>query len=121
MVSVDIEQGCVRFIRETASKLDMKELLALRSDVYRFFANNKAQYDLIFADPPYDDVDYEQLVESIFNNNLLRENGMFVLEHSKRISFEEHPHFMEQRHYGKVNFTFFAQTIEENEDDDDQL
>lgn len=118
VVSVDIDPGCVKFIRETASKLDMKELLAVRSDVYRFVASNKTQYDLIFADPPYDNVDYEQLVQAIFENNLLRENGMFVLEHSKRINFEEHPHFMEQRHYGKVNFTFFAQTIEETEDED---
>lgn len=118
VVSVDIDQGCVKFIREIANRLEMKELLAVRSDVYRFVANNKTQYDLIFADPPYDDVDYQQLVEIIFENNLLRENGMFVLEHSKRINFEEHPHFMEQRHYGKVNFTFFAQTIEENEDED---
>ena len=117
VVSVDIDQGCVKFIRETANKLDMKELLVIRSDVYRFVASNKTQYDLIFADPPYDNVDYEQLVQAIFENNLLKENGMFVLEHSKRINFEEHPHFMEQRHYGKVNFTFFAQTIEETEEE----
>ena len=55
------------------------------------------------------------MVNLIFDNNLLREGGMFVLEHDKKWSFEEHPHFMEQRHYGKVNFTFFAQTIEEEE------
>jgi hypothetical protein len=42
---------------------------------------------------------------------------MFVLEHDKYQNFEEHPHFMEQRHYGKVNFTFFAQTIEEESEE----
>ena len=71
--------------------------------------------DLIFADPPYDCEHYNELVRLVFDHNLLREGGMFVLEHDKYQNFEEHPHFMEQRHYGKVNFTFFAQTIEEEE------
>lgn len=117
VISVDQDFGCVKFIRETASKLNMEELLTVRSDVFRFLSNNKGKYDLIFADPPYGCQHYEQLVQLIFENNLLKEEGIFVLEHSKRIAFDEHSHFMEQRHYGKVNFTFFAQTIEETEEE----
>ena len=95
----------------------MKELLVVRSDVYRFLDKHQMKYDLIFADPPYDCEHYNELVNRIFDNNLLREGGMFVLEHDKSQSFEEHPHFIEQRHYGKVNFTFFAQTIEEESEE----
>lgn len=116
VVSVDHDFGCVKFIRETANKLNMKELLVVRSDVFRFLGTHKMKYDLIFADPPYDCEQYNELVQLIFDNNLLKENGMFVLEHDKYQNFEEHPHFMEQRHYGKVNFSFFAQTIEEEDD-----
>ena len=115
VLAVDQAPGCVKFIRETANKLEMKELLVVRSDVYRFLEKHKMQYDLIFADPPYDCEHYDALVDLVFTNNLLREGGMFVLEHDKKQHFDEHPHFMEQRHYGKVNFTFFAQTIEEEE------
>ena len=89
VVSVDQDFGCVKFIRETANKLDMKELMVVRSDVFHFLGKHQMQYDLIFADPPYDCNQYNELVELIFDKNLL------------------------QRHYGKVNFTFFAQTIEE--------
>ena len=113
VVAVDQDFGCVKFIRDTANKLNMKELLVVRSDVYRFLDKHQMKYDLIFADPPYDCEHYNELVNRIFDNNLLREGGMFVLEHDKSQCFEEHPHFMEQRHYGKVNFSFFAQTIEE--------
>ena len=118
VTAVDENNNCVRFIRETANKLNMKELLVIRSDVYRFLDKHKIQYDLIFADPPYDCEHYNELVQLIFDKNLLREGGMFVLEHDKYQSFEEHPHFMEQRHYGKVNFSFFAQTIEEEDSED---
>ena len=114
VTSVDIDYGCVRFIRETANKLDMKELVAVRSDVYRFLAKKGMKYDLIFADPPYDCQEYDQLVRLVFDNELLTDDGLFVLEHPKQVSFQEHPHFMDQRHYGKVNFTFFAQTFDAN-------
>ena len=113
VVAVDQDFGCVKFIRDTALKLNMAALLAIRSDVFRFLEKHKMQYDLIFADPPYDCTQYEALVNLVFDRSLLREGGMFVLEHDKRKHFEAHPHFMEQRHYGKVNFSFFAQTIEE--------
>lgn len=113
VTSVDHDNGCVRFIRETANKLDMKELVAVRSDVYRFLLNHKMKYDLIFADPPYDCQDYDSIIRLVFENELLNDDGLFVLEHDKTVHFEEHPHFMDQRHYGKVNFTFFAQTFEE--------
>jgi len=117
VVAVDLDFGCIKFIRETANKLDMKELLPIRSDVFRFLGKHTMKYDLIFADPPYDFQQYDELVQLIFDRNLLREGGMFILEHNKYQKFEEHPHFMEQRHYGKVNFTFFAQTIEESSED----
>ena len=115
VTSVDQDNGCIKFIRETANRLEMNELVAVRSDIFRFLANHKMKYDLIFADPPYDFQEYDQLVKLIFDNELLNEDGLFVLEHSKYVKFEEHPHFMEQRHYGKVNFTFFAQTFEEED------
>ena len=111
VTAVDMDFACVKFIRETALKLDMKELLPVRSDAFRFLADHKMQYDLIFADPPYVCQRYDELVSLIFDNHLLTDDGMFVLEHDKHVHFEEHPHFMDQRHYGKVNFTFFAQTF----------
>ena len=112
VTAVDIALACVKFIRETALRLDMKELIPVRSDVFRFLGSNKMQYNLVFADPPYDFQRYDELVNLIFENHLLTDDGIFVLEHSKYVHFEEHPHFMEHRHYGKVNFTFFAQTFE---------
>ena len=105
-----VSRGCPKVT--AVDLLDMKELLPVRSDVFRFLASHKMQYDLIFADPPYDCQRYDELVSLIFDNHLLTDDGMFVLEHDKYVHFDEHPHFMEQRHYGKVNFSFFAQTFE---------
>ena len=113
VLAVDENQGCVKFIRETATKLSMDELSVVRADVFRFVPKHTLKYDLIFCDPPYDCEHYDLLVQQIFEANLLKETGMLVVEHSKHINFAEHPNFMDQRHYGKVNFTFFAAKFDE--------
>ena len=107
VTAVDENNNCIKFIRDTATKLNMEELLAIRSDVFRFIPMHKVKYDLIFADPPYDSQHYDLLVSLIFEHNLLKEGGMLVVEHNKFIDFKEHPRFVEQRRYGKVNFSFF--------------
>ena len=112
VTAVDHDFGCIKFIRDTALKLDMKELVPVRSDVFRFLENHQMKYNLIFADPPYDNPRHDELVSLVFDNNLLTDDGMFVLEHDKYVHFEGHPHFMDQRHYGKVNFTFFVQNFD---------
>ena len=49
----------------------------------------------------------ETIPELIFQNNLLKEGGLLVLEHGKDNNFEENPHFIERRVYGSVNFSLF--------------
>ena len=57
--------------------------------------------------PPYELKELETIPDLIFKNNLLKEDGLFVLEHGKKNNFEDHPHFIERRVYGSVNFSFF--------------
>ena len=61
----------------------------------------------IFADPPYELQGLETIPSLIFENNLLKEEGLLVLEHGKKDNFEDHPNFVERRVYGSVNFSFF--------------
>lgn len=107
VTAVDENYNCIKFIRETADKYKMEELMVIRSDVFRFISMHKIQYDLIFADPEYNNQHYDLLVNLIFENNLLKENGILVIEHDKSINFMQNPRFQEQRKYGKVNFSFF--------------
>ena len=40
------------------------------------------------------------------NNNFLKENGIFILEHQSRMKIE-HPNILDTRKYGNVSFSFF--------------
>lgn len=65
------------------------------------------KFDVIFADPPYDLQQLPLLPDLIFKHDLLKPEGLFILEHSAKNNFENHPNFLENRHYGNVNFSFF--------------
>ena len=113
VVSVELDRDHHRFIQECIHKLTAKsqepnaKIIPIRGDVFRFLKSCKQQYDLIFADPPYALKELTTLPDIIFEKQLLKEEGIFVLEHGKDHDFSQHPHFMEHRQYGSVNFSIF--------------
>ena len=125
VVSVELDRDHHRFIQDCVKKLTantgtvpsvsseadyrgtVPKMIPIRGDVFRFLKSCKQQYDLIFADPPYALKELATLPDIIFEKQLLKEDGIFVLEHGKDHDFSEHPHFQEHRQYGSVNFSIF--------------
>ena len=48
-----------------------------------------------------------EIPDIIFAHNLLKPGGLFVLEHSAKNNFTNHPNFVDHRNYGNVNFSLF--------------
>ena len=108
VVSVEMDRDHHRFIQECLKKLNTDKCVPIRGDVFRFLKSCKQQYDFIFADPPYALKELPQIPDIIFERQLLKEEGLFVFEHGKDYDFSAHPHFLEHRSYGSVNFTLFT-------------
>lgn len=121
ITSVDADFGCVNFIRKTAQEFEM-DITAIKSDVYKFLEKNKVKYDIIFADPPYDftQEQFERIVHLIFNNDLLEDEGLLIVEHSSHTSIEHLEHFSNSRKYGGSVFSFFEYELDESEDDESE-
>ena len=120
ILCVDGDMGCVNFIKKTSKEFDF-DITALKSDVFKFLEKHKGNYDIIFADPPsgMEQKDFEKIVELIFENELLDEEGMLVVEHSKYTKLEQMSNFSFQKNYGGSVFSFFEFEIEdENEEED---
>ncbi len=107
VVSVESDSKNHAFIQKIKEQLDAKELLVVKADVFSFLKSNKQTFDVIFADPPYDMKELEKIVPKVLESNLLNKDGVFILEHSKKNTFKEHPLFKEERKYGHVHFSFF--------------
>lgn len=107
VIAVEKDRDHYAFICKIMRELKTDKCIPIRADVFKFIQTNKSQYDFIFADPPYELKNLNTIPDLIFNQNMLKENGLFILEHGKQDNFEEHPHFIEKRVYGSVNFSFF--------------
>jgi 16S rRNA (guanine(966)-N(2))-methyltransferase RsmD len=107
VISIEQNDRHCAFIRKICTELKINNLSLLKTDVFKFVASCHTQFDMIFADPPYELENIEQIPNLIFGKNLLKPDGLFVLEHSAKNKFDNHPRFVDHRHYGNVNFSFF--------------
>lgn len=117
ITAVDADFGCVKFIKQTANEFDFN-IAAIKSNVFQFLEKANSQFDIIFADPPYglEQKDFEKIVNLVFEKNLLDEEGMMVIEHSKYTPLKHMSNFSFEKNYGGSYFSFFEF---ENESDDE--
>ena len=107
VVSIEKDRDHHAFIRHCVQKLGADNSLVIRGDVFRYIKSCSQQFDFIIADPPYQLTELAQIPDLIFEKGLLKEEGIFVLEHGAQNDFSNHPHFVEHRKYGSVNFSIF--------------
>ena len=115
VISVELDRDHHRFIQDCLKKLSTDSCVPLRGDVFRFIKSCKHGFDFIFADPPYALKELSSIPSLIFERGLLKEGGIFVLEHGKDQDFSDDPHFVEHRSYGSVNFSIFRTTATTDE------
>ena len=108
VIAIDSHSGCVQFISKTARELDYP-ITALKADVYEYLKRTSQQFDVVFADPPYELLaeKFAAIAELVFDNTLLRPNGTLIIEHSTRTDLSELPHFVVAKRYGGCAFSFF--------------
>lgn len=108
ITAVDQDHGCIKFINKTAETFEMP-IQTFKSDVFKFLENTKLKATVIFADPPYSftDVQFSKISKLIFQNDLLKENGLLIVEHSKRTKLSHLDYYGHSKHYGGNVFSFF--------------
>ncbi|MBT8259865.1 MAG: 16S rRNA (guanine(966)-N(2))-methyltransferase RsmD [Bacteroidia bacterium] len=108
ILAIDNNYGCVSFINKTSEDFEMP-IKTIKSDVFKYLENCKNQFNLIFADPPYNlsQKAFEELLLIVFKNNLLEENGILIIEHSNHTDLSKISNFSFSKKYGGNVFSFF--------------
>jgi 16S rRNA (guanine966-N2)-methyltransferase len=108
ITAVDSHYGCVKYINKIAEELSFP-INTIKSDVIKYLSSSSSKFNVIFADPPYhiEQLDFENLITKVFNNNLLTEDGLLIIEHSKHTDLTNSEYFTEARRYGGSVFSFF--------------
>ena len=106
--AIDAHYNCIKFINQTAKDLNA-EINTYKSDVFKFLEKTPLKTDVIFADPPYDfeESQFLKIVDLVFERNLLNEDGVLIVEHSKHTDLTNHPKHSYDKRYGGNVFSFF--------------
>jgi 16S rRNA (guanine(966)-N(2))-methyltransferase RsmD len=107
VISIEKDPLHFKFIKSFIDKLQDLNAIPIKGDVFKYLSQCREKFDFIFADPPYVLTEISELPDMILERDLLREDGLLVVEHGKDHNFSQHPRFVEHRQYGSVNFSFF--------------
>jgi 16S rRNA (guanine966-N2)-methyltransferase len=105
LVEKDIRH--INGIKKMLRELDLGNTKVIHIDVRTYLKACSVKYDIVFADPPYELPWLKELPDLVTQAGVIKDNGFFILEHPRDLSFTGHKLFFEHRNYGGVNFSFF--------------
>ena len=114
---VDISSLAIKTIKDNLNSLKIpeseyeiiknKDLLAIES-----FKQRDKQFDLIILDPPYEEGQYEMIVDLLFANNLISEKTIIVMEANRPIVLENIDYQKNKEyHYGEISVYIYWRRI----------
>lgn len=116
VTAVEKNNAHASFIAKVAGELKTTSLHLMRGDAFRYLHSAPSRsFDFIFADPPYALKELPEVPALIFERDLLRDGGIFVMEHPKANDFSSLPYFSQRRVYGSVNFSIFIKEEEKKD------
>ena len=116
VTAVEKNNAHASFIAKVAKELKTDSLTLIRGDVFRYLHSAPAQgFDFIFADPPYALPELPEIPALVFERDLLKNGGIFIMEHPKTNDFSSLPYFYQHRVYGSVNFSIFLKEGEKTD------
>jgi len=105
---VDHQASTLRFINGISKEYNFN-IATLKNDLFKYLNKTTQQFDIIFADPPYSftDEQFELIVKTIFDRNMLLDEGLLIIEHSKQTDLSQLPYYESSKKYGGSMFSFF--------------
>lgn len=107
VTAVEKAPKACRFAMAQAAQLGSDDLHTVCADVWTFLNKPLTQFDLVFADPPYDMPRLTSLPEVVRESGVLASGGWFILEHGERVDVSNQEGHMLSRKYGHVHFSLF--------------
>lgn len=106
---VEKDPSMYEFIKKTSKELGIPNFKLVKNEVFKFIDTCSEQFDFIFAGPPYALGTIDDLPIKIFEKQLLKPKGWFVLEHTPRNDYKKFEYYKADRHYGTTIFSIFIE------------
>ena len=107
VVFVDSDPNALKYAKKNASALGVYSNCTFVSSTVALYLKRpiRLQFDLVFADPPYEFERLTQLPD--LTNDHLGPGGLLIIEHDKHTQFDEHDRLDTSRKYGRTVVSLF--------------
>lgn len=102
--SVDKDNKNIKALTDIVKAKELENIEIIRDDAFRFLRNCHESFDLIYADPPYDLPNMQELADLAVA--VLNAGGWFLLEHRPGVKFTGP--VKETVKHGSTSITIFA-------------
>ena len=109
---VEQDKGVIEILEENINKFKLKEKTKIfANDVFDLIEKQNIfglQFQLIFCDPPFKNINIEKLIKLIFCRNLLQKNGIIILHRNKNTKekLTVYLKVIDKREYGHSKIIF---------------
>ena len=107
-IFVDHSESALKYVKENIKTLGIESQaeIILSTDIgaLNLLVSKGYQFDVIYLDPPYEKGQYEDILSFIYNNNLLKKDGLIACETNRKI--DTNPFCVEkikEYHYGDIS------------------
>lgn len=108
VLSIDSHFVSFKNMKKLMHEVEANNWKVIKNDVFKYVPNIDEQFDIVFADPPFGLEKIYDIPKLVLDSNLLKEDGLLIVEHGRETDFSEAEHFESCRNYGGVNFAFFS-------------
>ena len=105
---VDLNNKCCAFIKDTAIKFEVNNLVVIKADVLKFIKSCDIKYNIIFVDAPFELNETDTIPDLVFQKELLAENGILIVEHQAKRILQSQIQAKEIRKYGNCAFSIYT-------------
>ena len=107
--SVDSNYASVKFVKKTSKFLNISNTChqIVKSDAIKYLNTCELDFNIIFADAPFEYSDYEGLIDTVKTKAKLKANGVLIVEHFKKVDLSNLNGYQKSHMFGNVCFSFF--------------
>ena len=106
---VENYNGVLPILKKNLSNLKLdKKYEVIEQNIFTGLKLTKSNYDIIFLDPPYKDKNISELIDKIFEINLLSKSGIIITHRNKNVKDKYSKNFriLEEKTYGISKISF---------------
>jgi len=108
VLSIDSHFVAFKNMKKLLHEVESTNWKVIKNDVFKYVPKLDRQFDVVFADPPFGLEKIYDIPKLVLDSDLLKEDGLLIIEHGRETDFSKTEHFENCRNYGGVNFAFFS-------------